>query len=355
MSPLRKLALTLLIILLVVIALTGCTERVLDKEQISPDQKIVIKFSHVVAENTPKGMAAQRFARLVEKRSHGRVEVQVFPNSTLYADGEEMQALKDEAVHIIAPATSKLAGLFPCWQLLDLPYAFEDAEAVHKALEGPIGKELTESLERQDLLALAFWDNGFKQLTNSIRPIIYPEDLAGLKFRVMINNSILKEQFSILGAYPVPFYFKDVYRSLEKNEVQGQENTLSNIYSKKFYQVQPYMTLTNHGYMGYVVLTNKKFWNSIPVDVREMLKTTMQEVTKWEHMKAEELNQSYYEQLKNNNKIKITTLTRLEREMWEEAFSPLYSSLSKEIGVDLINQLIKERNSNNLKVGGETF
>jgi len=336
-----------------ILVMSGCAKRVVDNEQISPEQKLVIKFSHVVAENTPKGMAAQRFARLVQERTGGRVEVQVFPNSTLYADGEEMQALRDGAVQIIAPATSKLAGLFPSWQLLDLPYAFVDTEAVHKTMAGPVGQKLIRSLEEQDLLALAFWDNGFKVLTNNVRPIINPADVRGLKFRVMINSSVLKEQFKMLGAQPVPTSFNNVYRLLEENKVQGQENTLSNIYSKKFYRVQPYMTVTNHGYMGYVVLVNKKYWYSIPADIRDILHETMAEVTEWERARAAELNELYYKRLRNNDAIKITTLSPRERVAWEKAFYPVYDYLAREIGAELIDELLREKNAcKNLPSGG---
>ncbi len=332
----------LLVIVLCALS-TGCAKRVLDKEQVSPEQKLVIKFSHVVAENTPKGLAAQRFARLVQERTKGRVEVQVFPNSTLYSDGEEMQALKDGSVQIIAPATSKLGALFPSWQLMDLPYAFDDMSFVHQALEGPIGEKLTKSLEEQGFLALAFWDNGFKQLTNNIRPVRKPADLQGLKFRVMMNSSVLEEQFKLLGALPVPLPFNDVYLALENNEIHGQENTISNIYSKKFYQVQKYMTITNHGYLGYVVLTNKEYWEGLPEEIRSILEETMAEVTVWERTAAAEMNELNLKDLQNNGKIENITLSSQEREEWEKALQPVYSYFMKEISAELASELIAEK------------
>jgi C4-dicarboxylate-binding protein DctP len=340
-----KGALFWLTICLIIIVTGGCAKRVADGEQVSPEQKIVIKFSHVVAENTPKGLAADRFASLVQQRTRGRVEVQVFPNSTLYADGEEMQALQSGAVQIIAPATSKLGSLYPGWQLLDLPYAFKDLAAVHQAMNGPIGKKLAESLNRQGLMVLAYWDNGFKQLTNSVRPITNPQDLMGLKFRVMINSPVLKEQFNLFGATPVPMPFNDVYQGMERNHVQGQENTISNLFTKGFYQVQKYMTVSNHGYMGYAVIVSKEYWFALPEDMRRILEDTMIEVTRWERAKAAELNEIYLEQLINDQNISITVLTRDEIQVWEAAFKPLYRRFAGDIGSDLLNDLTK--------IGGE--
>lgn len=324
---------------------TGCSPRVVDKEQVSPEQKIVIKFSHVVAENSPKGLAAKYFSRLVNEKSGGKIEVQVFANSTLYADGEEMQALQEGAVQLIAPATSKLGSMFPYWQLLDLPYAFSDIESVHLAIEGPIGEKLTDSLEKEGYVALAFWDNGFKQLTNDVHPIGRPGDLKGLKFRVMINSSVLEEQFKLLGAQAIPLPFNSVYRSLEKNEVCGQENTISNIYSKKFYQVQKYMTVTNHGYLGYVVLAQKDYWDGLPEDVRKILEESMVEVTDWERTMAAKINEANYNELVNNKDIEITTLSNEERRLWEESLSPVYSFFEKKISAELVNNLAIQKSA----------
>ena len=349
-----KKLLLFILLLLFTISASGCSNRVWDREQVSPEQKIVIKFSHVVAENTPKGMAAQRFAREVQERTGGRVEVQVFPNSSLYADGEEMQALQEGAVQIIAPATSKLGGLFPYWQVMDLPFAFQDTNAVHQALDGPIGQKLTESLENQGFIALAFWDNGFKQLTNNMRPIVTPDDLQGLRFRVMMNSSVLQEQFRILGGRSTPLPFNDVYRYLEKNQLVGQENTISNIYSKKFYQVQKFMTITNHGYLGYVVLVNNDYWDELPQDIREIIKDVMDEVTVWEHEAASEMNKLNFKSMQEYSKIEITELTPEERELWAQAFRPLYDYFGRKISVDLMHELLKQKIKNeNLTTGGE--
>ncbi|MDQ0285754.1 C4-dicarboxylate-binding protein DctP [Desulfofundulus luciae] len=324
--------------------ITGCDQRGPDGEQVDPKEKIVIKFSHVVAEDTPKGQAARRFARLVQQRTGGRVEVQVFPNSTLYKDGEEMDALQQGAVQMIAPTTSKLSCLAPQWQLLDLPYLFENKEQVYQALDGEIGKKLFATLEPHNIHPLAFWDNGFKHMTNSKRPLVHPRDFAGLTFRVMINSRVLEEQFRCLGARATGLPFSDVYSTLAARQVDGQENTMSNIYSQRFYEVQPYLTVSNHGYMGYVVLTNAAFWRSLPPDIRKIIEETMTEVTLWEREQAASLNEKNFKQIESSGKVKIHTLTPPERIEWQAAFTPLYRQFKPVIGNELVEAVLRMKN-----------
>lgn len=331
-------AIYLLLILLLGLT-TGCGKRVADLEQVSPEEKIVIKFSHVVAENTPKGLAAQRFATLVKERTHGRVEVQVFPNSTLYKDGEEIQALQSGAVQIIAPTTSKLSGVFPRWQVFDLPYAFPDEETVHRAMNGYIGDKLYEELGQNNLKPLAFWDSGFKQTTNSIRPVVNPGDFSGLSFRVMINSQVLKKQFEKLGAQPVEGNFDDLYRALESRTVDGQENTMSNIYSKNLFMVQPYLTVSNHGYMGYVILTNTAFWNGLPEDIRSILESTMLEVTDWERQQTLLMNSEFMKKIISSGKVQVHYQTEADKKAWEQVLKPIYAEFRNIIGDDLINSV----------------
>lgn len=321
--------------------IAGCGKRVVDLEQVSPEEKIVIKFSHVVAENTPKGLAAERFADLVKERTNGRVEVQVFANSTLYKDGEELQALQNGLVQMIAPATSKLSGLYPQWQVLDIPYAFEDVNAVHAAMSGYIGSQLCEGLKQSNIQALAFWDNGFKQMTNSRRPLIDTDDFKGLSFRVMMNSQVLKKEFEILNAFAVEGPFNELYRVLDSHEVDGQENTMSNIYSKNLYKVQPYLTLSNHGYMGYVVLTNQKFWESLPPDVRSILEGTMLEVTEWERAQAYIMDKQSLEYVVDSGLVEVHQQTELEKKQWSIMLNNIYSESKILIGKDMIDYLEK--------------
>lgn len=271
---------------LVSLLLTACGPRVWDSEQIDPRQKIIIRFSHVVAEDTPKGLAAQRFADLVNERTNGRVEVEVFPKATLYDDAQEIEALRENKVQMIAPATSKLSELYPPWELLDLPYAFSSEADINQDMDGPAGRQLFAAVA-PDFKALAFWDNGFKEMTDSQRPLIHPQDFAGLQMRTMINSPLLQSQFEALGAEPVPGDFADLYQDLQNFQVDGEENTASNIYSQKFYQVQKYMMVSNHGYMGYVVLVNASFWRSLPPDIQLIIAQTMDGVTIWHgHVKV---------------------------------------------------------------------
>jgi len=330
----------IVIFLVVSLLLGGCSTRVIDEQQVAKNEKIVIKFSHVVSENTPKGLAAKRFANLVRERTGGYVEVQVFPNSMLYKDGEEFEALKSGAVQMLAPATSKLTAMFPEWQLFDLPYAFPDMKSAHTLMDGPLVQELFSHLKEQKFLGLAMWDSGFKQFTNNIRPLRKPEDFHGLHFRIM-NSQVLKTQFAELGAQASPMSFNDVYQALENGTVDAEENTISNIYTQNFDNIQKYLTLSNHGYIGYVVLTNTDFWQSLPTPVRKILEDTLREVTIWERDIAGKMEQNQLTELRQEGKMSITTLSQGERLQLQKALNPVYDHLSQEIGPDLVNKVKK--------------
>ncbi|MHB8074417.1 DctP family TRAP transporter solute-binding subunit [Desulfosporosinus fructosivorans] len=330
----------LIVLFLVFLLLGGCSPRVIDEQQVDKNEKIVIKFSHVVSENTPKGLAAIRFADLVRARTGGYVEVQVFPDSMLYKDGEEFEALKSGAVQMLAPATSKLSTMFPEWQLFDLPFAFPDMTTAHTLMDGPLVQELFTDLQEQKFLGLAMWDSGFKQFTNNTRPLRKAEDFQGLHFRVM-TSQVLKAQFSELGAQASAMPFNDVYQALKNGTVDAEENTISNIYTQNFYHSQKYLTLSNHGYLGYVVLTNADFWKSIPPEVAKILEDTLREVTIWERERAGEMDQKQLVALEREGKIEITHLSQMERLQLQKALNPVYELLSKEIGPDLVNRVKK--------------
>jgi len=315
----------------------GCGKRVVDLEQVNPEEKIVIKFSHVVAENTPKGVAAQLYAKLVKERTGGRVEVQVFPNSTLYKDGEEIEALQSGAVQIIAPAASKLSALDPQWQILDLPYAFADEDDVYELMESQIGNRLFNGLKQYNIKALAFWDSGFKQMTNNKKLLVNPGNFKDLSFRVMINSQVLKKQFEYLGARPVEGLFSNLYHDLETRRVHGEENTLSNIYSKKLFKVQPYLTISNHGYMGYVVMTNAEFWSGLPVEVRRVLEDTLVEVTKWEREQSLKMNREGLEQVILSGMVQVHYQTEAEKKEWISALRPIYYEFKKSFGEEMVS------------------
>lgn len=309
----------------IVLVTSACSVKPIDYEQVSEEEKIIVRFSHVVGEDTPKGQAARRFASLIKERTQGKVEVQVFANSSLYTDYEELKALQDGYIQIIAPAFSKLSTLVPEVEVFDLPFLYKRLDDYHRVLDGEAGKRLAEMMQRQGLKPLAYWDNSFKQFTSSNRPIHLPTDLQGLKMRIM-PSTVLNRQMRLLGAQPIEISFNDVYLSLEKGELDGQENTVSNIYTKHFHRVQQYLTISDHGYLGYFVLMNQEFWQQLPADIQTVMVETMREVTLWERQKAEEINTEQLQQIKACNCIDIKRLSQSERDRWKQYVQPLYQS-----------------------------
>src|SRR5664279_632303 len=228
---------------------------------------IVIKFSHVVAPNTPKGLGAEKFKELAEKYTADKVKVEVYPNSTLYKDKEELEALQLGAVQMLAPSNSKFGPIgVREFEVFDLPYILPDLATLRKVTDGPLGTKLLKLLEPKGMTGLAYWDNGFKQMTAN-KKLVTPDDYKGLKFRIQ-SSKVLEAQFRSLGAIPQVMAFGEVYQAVQTGVVDGQENTWSNIYTQKMHEVQKYATVTNHGYIGYVVVTNKKFWDGLPPDIR---------------------------------------------------------------------------------------
>ncbi|MYL35255.1 DctP family TRAP transporter solute-binding subunit [Pontibacillus yanchengensis] len=304
----------------------------------SSEDKIVVKFSHVVAENTPKGKAANKFEKLAEKYTNGKVDVQVFPNSQLYSDDEVLSAIQQNNVQLAAPATSKVSKLFPEWQVFDLPFAFPDTKAVQEAMESEeIGGKLFSMLKEEQLLGLSMWDNGFKQMTLDSHTLKKPSDFEGEKFRVM-SSKVLEAQFEAVDANPTPMPFSEVYSALEQGVINGQENTLSNIYSKKFHEVQDYMTISNHGYLGYAVITNNEFWQGLPDDVRKNMEKALNETTKWVRENGKRLNDENLKKIKEDGTLKeIHKLTEEEKQAWIKAMDPVYKEFEEEIGKDLID------------------
>ncbi|KJR70836.1 TRAP transporter substrate-binding protein [Bacillus velezensis] len=313
-----------------------------DDEQEGLKDQIVFKFSHVVAENTPKGRAANKFADLVYQKSGGTIKVEVFPNGSLYSDNEEMNALQNGDVQFIAPSTSKLGSLSPEWGVLDLPYAFTNYKAVQEGLNGKIGTRLFTSLEKHHLKGLAYWTNGFKQLTSNKGPIFTPDDLKGQALRIM-PSSVIEDQYRLLGAHPRQDSFNSTFQLLESNLVDGEENTISNIYSKKFYNVQDYLTISNHGYLGYAVMTDEHFWNSQTEKTRAILTEAMRETTEWNEASAEKMNKDQLEEIKKNSSIHIHVLSKAEKNTWMKRLDPIYEQYEQVIGRGLVQDLLSLR------------
>jgi C4-dicarboxylate-binding protein DctP len=304
----------------------------------------VIKFSHVVSPDTPKGKAADYFAKRVEELSHGKIKVEVYPNAQLCGDKVVLRKMKFNAVQMAAPSFSKFTGLVPQLALFDLPFLFKDANHLHKVLDGEVGQKLLKMVDAKGYVALAYWDNGFKQLSDSKRPLIKPSDAAGLKFRVM-SSKVLIAQFKALNAIPVVMPFSEVYSALQQGVVDGQENTISNIYTKKFYEVQKYMTMSNHGYLGYMVVISKQFWNKLPNNLKAVVKEAMKEATAKERVWAKQLNDSQFAKIKayaeKTGKLKIIYLTKKQREAWVKKLRSIYPEFYGTIGKDLIEKAIK--------------
>lgn len=311
-----------------------------DEVQTGLRDRIIIRFNYVVAENTPKGLAAEKFAELAKAKTHGRVEVQVFPNGNLYSDNDEFQALMNNDVQMIAPAFSKLSNLVPQWLALDLPFAFLHQQEIEQAFQGDIGRMLYTTLEPYNMHGLAFWGNGFKQMTSSQKPLLLPQDFQGQRFRIM-PSKVLESQFQALGASTETIPFNEVYRNLASGNVDGQENTISNIYSKRLYESQKYLTLSNHGYLGYCVIVNKTFWENLPEDIREELAEAMQETTIWANRMAVTMNEQQLKLLKQNPTIHISYLTAKEREEWVKHFDGVYQTYESVIGSNLMKKIME--------------
>jgi C4-dicarboxylate-binding protein DctP len=302
---------------------------------------IVVKFSHVVAKEAPKGKAADRFAELVHQRLKGRVEVQVFHNSSLYKDREEIEALQLGAVQMLAPSTAKLVPWFPQYQVFDLPFLFIDQEHAYRAMtDSRVTAKLFPLLKNRQMLGLAAWDNGFKQITSNKCPIVRPEDLKGQKIRVQ-SSKVLEEQFRMLGANPQVMAFGEVYNALERGVVDGEENTFTNKYSQKMHEVQKCLTVSNHGYIAYVVLANAAFWEGLPKDVRKVLDDTLAEVTKWQwELNAREQEEAFgkmQEYAKSTGKLQVTVLNADQRKQWAAALQPVTKKFESAIGKDLLD------------------
>lgn len=311
-----------------------------DEELTGLHEKYTIKFSHVVAKNTPKGLAAAYFAELVKEKTNGWVEVQIYPNGILYDAQEEFEALKNGEIQMIAPAFSEVTVHDRKWIALDLPYLFDNGVMVEQALKGRVGELLLESLERKGFKGIGFWDNGFKQITNNVRPIIYPENIKDLSFRVM-PSEVLFKTYRTLGANAVTYPFNEVYNVLQDGIVDGQENTLSNIYSKGFYQQQKFMTISNHNYLGYVVLVDPDYWNTIPVIYQNSILEAMGEVTNWLHVHAMELNNDMLQRITNSGLTKVYEQSEEEKVYWRKALKPLYDEYEPIIGKELMEELKK--------------
>ena len=299
---------------------------------------IVIKFSHVVAPNTPKGKGSEKFKELAEKYTNGKVKVEVYPNSTLYKDKEELEALQLGAVQMLAPSNSKFGPIgIKDFEVFDLPFLLPSLASLRKVTEGPIGKKMLTLLNAKGMIGLAYWDNGFKQMSAN-KPLHMPEDYKGLKFRIQ-SSKVLEAQFRLLGATPQVMAFSEVYQALQTGVVDGQENTPANMYTQKMDEVQKYTTLTNHGYIGYVVVVNKKFWEGLPADIRGQLEKAMAESTAYANTISAQENDDALAAMKKSGKTTFIVPTAAEMAAMQKVMEPLYNDMASRVGKQLIEDV----------------
>ncbi len=303
--------------------------------------QIVIKFSHVVTPDTPKGKGADKFKELAEKYTEGKVKVEVYPNSQLYKDKEELEALQLGAVQMLAPSLAKFGPLgVKEFEVFDLPYIFPDEKVLQRVEDGPVGQKLFQKLETKGIKGLAFWDNGFKVMTAN-KPLRKPDDYKGVKLRIQ-SSKVLESQMRALGALPQVMAFSEVYQAMQTGVVDGNENTPSNVYTQKMHEVQKYLTVTNHGYIGYAVITNKKFWDGLPADVRTQLERAMKESTQLANAIAQKENEDALAGIKAAGKTEIITLTPDEKKAMRTALLPVHKEMESRVGKDLIEAIYKE-------------
>jgi C4-dicarboxylate-binding protein DctP len=307
---------------------------------------ILIKFSHVVAPDTPKGKGANKFKELAEKYTDGKVKVEVYPNSQLYKDKEEVEALQLGAVQMLAPSLSKFGPLGAKeFEAFDLPFIFPDYAALRRVTDGPIGKKMLRKLEDKGIVGLSFWDNGFKVMSAN-KPIKSPDDMLGLKIRIQ-SSKVLEAEVKALGALPQVMAFGEVYQALQTGVVDGTENPPSNMYTQKMHEVQKHAALTNHGYLGYAVIVNKTFWDGLPAEVRSALEKAMAETTEYTNQIAEKENADALELMKKSGRTAFYAPTDKERQAWFDTLKPVHKEMAARIGKELLEEISKTTGVNN--------
>ncbi len=312
-------------------------------------QPIVIKFSHVVAADTPKGKGAEFFKVKAEELTKGKVKVEVYANSTLYKDKEEMEALQLGAVQMLAPSLSKFGPLgVKEFEVFDLPYIFDGYESLRKVTLGPVGQQLLSKLESRGIKGLTYWDNGFKSISANT-PIRTPADLKGKKMRIQ-SSKVLEEQYRTLGAIPQVMAFSEVYQALQTGVVDGTDNPHSNLYTQKMHEVQKHMTITDHNYLGYAVIVNKKFWDGLPADIRKQLDDAMEQATRYANQYAKVDNDNALEMVRKSGRTEIYTPTKEELVVFKKAMLPVHKKMESRVGKETIDAVYKATGFNPAKL-----
>ncbi|WP_153722636.1 TRAP transporter substrate-binding protein [Sporosarcina cascadiensis] len=321
-----KLISHLVISLVLLLFIAGCSDKD-QKVSGETNEKYVIKFAHVVNPTTAKGKAAEKFKELIEERTDGQITVEVFPDSQLGSDREILEQMQSGAIQMNAPFTGVLPSFSKEYEVFDLPYLFEDRDHAYEATNGELGSMLGEKLKSQGLHVLGFWDGGFKHLTNSVRPIETPKDMSGLKIRTS-QSPLLITQFKAVNASGVSIDFAELYTALQTGTADGQENPLSNVISKRFYEVQDYITLSEHGYMGYVLTISDKFYQDLPDNLKSDVDEVAKEVTEWQWKDSIADEEGYMKTLKESG-IEITELTTEQKQAFRVAMEEAYDVFAK--------------------------
>ncbi len=304
------------------------------------DAPIVIKFSHVVAPDTPKGNGAQKFKELAEQRTGGKVKVEVYPNSQLYKDKEEMEALQLGSVQMLAPSLAKFGPLgVKEFEVFDLPYIFKDQAAFRAVTDGPVGADLFKKLEPKGVKGLAYWDNGF-HIMSANKPLHKVADFKGLKMRIQ-SSKVLDAEMRALGAIPQVMAFSELYQALQSGVVDGCEGVPSNFYTQKTYEVQKHTTISNHGHLAYAVIANKKFWDGLPADIRTTLEGAIRDATTYANAIADTENAQALEKMRASGKTTIYTLTPEEVNEWKTALTPVHREMESRLGKATIDAVYK--------------
>ena len=302
------------------------------------DGELVIKFSHVTnTDKHPKGIAASLLEKRINEEMNGKACMEVFPNSTLYDDDKVLEALLNGDVHLAAPSLSKFEEYTKTYRVFDLPFLFKDIDAVDRFQNSETGQALKDSMARRGLQGLEFWHNGMKQLSAN-KPLLSPEDAKGLKFRVQASD-VLVAQFEQLGANPQKMSFKEVYGGLQTKVIDGQENTWSNIYGKKFYEVQDGVTESNHGIIDYLVVTSVEWWDELDAEIKDQFASILKEVTQERNAASTAVNEENKQAIINAGS-EVRTLTDEQRAAWVEVLKPVWEKFQGDIGADIIEAAV---------------
>jgi C4-dicarboxylate-binding protein DctP len=307
---------------------------------LSASAQTIIKFSHVVAADTPKGKASVFFAQKAAELTKGKVKVEIYANSALYKDKEEMEALQIGSVQMLAPSLAKFGPLgVKEFEAFDFPFIFDDTADLHKVTQGPVGAALMAKLEPRGIKGLAYWDNGFKAFSANI-PLKSAADYKGKKFRIQ-SSKVLEEQIRAVGGIPQVMAFSEVYQALQTGVVDGTENPISNFYTQKMHEVQKHLTLTNHGYLGYAVIVNKKFWDGLPADIRGQLEAAMKEATLYANKIAQEENDMSLDGVRKSGKTTVYAPTKEERLALKKAMAPVHIKMADRVGKETLQEFYK--------------